>query len=1308
MTNTNPGPPTDSDDPPSERSDTDGYLGSTLPLSRRGFLKASSVGLVGALLWSYLPSATPSSRKTRATFYTDRKRRAARENIDSHDWARARRDGVVSAADKLLDQFSLDDLWEYVGSQHVPRTAWLAEGTAGSYPWSSAWAPKSPASGASYAAKPGAKWKISDREYTLPTNDFEAYRRSGLDESGAFDPSLADRSLLVNEEHPEMGPKWGVDDGLGWVDENGDLGDPGVRWTPVGWAHHWNVIYGMRSMLDNLSHAYLYTEDQRYARAVAVLLDRLADVYPDMSLQETVYFDDGGYTEVNGLPNPTHGGTGQGKQIGSIWESYWVKAVMKAYDAVFPALDVDSELTRFLDRKATEYPSLPAKDTTDAVRSNIESGFIRQMLPGVKRAQIRGNFGSHQQTVALSAVVQDDRDGYTDEALDFLFKAGTLEKEDDGTAFGRWRLTGGEVLSKLLADFDRDGFSNEASVHYNSLVARAFEGTAEVLNGYDGYSGADLYRTPLVSQAFETQSRLTFLNRYVPRIGDTAGTGSPGFDDMIPTATLIRAYVKYGGEGLVKWLYHRNGNSDAGLRGDIFDRNPEQIDSALQTALAATGPLDLESTQLAGYGFTALRAGSAADGTGRGVWTYYGRNAFGPDDGYGTSHCHRDTLNLGVFGHDLNLSPDLGYPEETGDWPKRWHWTANTVSHNTVVVNERQQDRQWVAAPKRFDHTDRVQLFDVDAADVYEETDRYRRTTAQVTIDEANSYAVDFFAVAGGTDHHFSFHGPPTPGDRVTYDLRDGVSEFVARGGAGGIEPSRDAAVDGSWSIRVFDPSDESHDCRGLSVAAGSDAEARVSINAQPTGTEAYWQHVQAIYLGQDERGRHVCAGVGNHGSGDDPRLGLFYPEANTWAASTSIDGWRKGAWYSLTVSTDGTTVDVALESPDGTTRARGTYELPSATDDRVGIFGGLGTRQTGSLYFDGFTVDGTAVELLRTEFEEQSGVSTERLHLTPQDGGTYAGRDVQKPGPGEQTEYDERVGNGFNYLSEVERDPDPGDRFSVEWNALDYWDVRPADADPVRMRLTMLTACDDVAIATGDPPQRWNNPDSLNYLLAHRRPERGSSVFRSVIESYEGERAIADVTAVPVESDDPTARAVQVELNDGRTDYVLCATARPDGEPTQHTVDGVFSCDGAFAVYSVDDAGNHEHAYLVDGSSLTADGERLIDQRPRIEGTVDGFTRSLSLDNELRVSVSNGPLDPGRIESAVGSWVYADAVDGRNGAYEIVGVEDATSAGATLKLGERTTVKQFRDPSNPDAGYEYVLEENGRFVIPLSATWSG
>jgi len=55
----------------------------------------------------------------------------------------------------------------------------------------------------------------------FPTNDFEAYYRSGLDEHGVFDPKRADRALLFNTQHPDPNDplhRFGVDDGTGYAE----------------------------------------------------------------------------------------------------------------------------------------------------------------------------------------------------------------------------------------------------------------------------------------------------------------------------------------------------------------------------------------------------------------------------------------------------------------------------------------------------------------------------------------------------------------------------------------------------------------------------------------------------------------------------------------------------------------------------------------------------------------------------------------------------------------------------------------------------------------------------------------------------------------------------------------------------------------------------------------------------------------------------------------------------------------------------------------------------------------------------------
>ncbi|WP_248904808.1 heparinase II/III domain-containing protein [Halocatena marina] len=1332
-----------------------GCVADSSPVNRRNFMKASSITTLGLLASSENATAKTASGsgKSRPTYYTSSERQAARKNIQKYDWAKTVRDDVVAAADTILSYFTLDDLWRYVGSQNIPRSAWLARQTASHPPESSEWEAKFPVDGIEPATEPGKQWKITNGKYTLPTNDFEAYRQSGLDDKGTFDPELADESHLVNEEHPEKGKKWGVDDGLGWVDTNGDIGTAGQRWVPVAWTHHWMVVYGYRSLVGTLSEAYLYTRKQKYARAASVILDRVADVYPEFSLQNTVYFDDGGYTAQNGFPNPGHGGTGRGKQIGSIWESYWIKELLIAYDAVFPAQTGDKKLTSFLDGKTTEFSGLTPKTSVTEIRSNIETGLVQEVLPAIKRAQIRGNFGSHQTTLAVSAVVQDDPNGYTGDAIDFLFKEGGLKHTGDDSSWGAWRVTGGDVLPSLLGMFDRDGFPFEGSIHYNSLVKSAVQSVGQVLNEYESYSGTDLTENAFFKQMIDQQESLVFLNKYVPSLGDTKHAGNPGFDEMMPIDNLVQAHTIYGGTELAKWIHLRNSNTTQGLRGGIFDREPNAVTDAVTRSIDAAGPLELDSRQLAGFGFTALRAGTT-ESSKRAIWTYYGRNGYGPDVGYGTSHCHRDTLNIGVFAHGLDLSPDLGYPEKTGDWPKRWNWTANTISHNTVLVNKHEQEKQWVSTPKHFDHTDRVQLFDVDASNVYEEVDQYRRTTAQITVDENDSYAVDFFRVDGGHDHHFSFHGAQTETNRSTQKAKQNYESLVLHDGGGRVSSRRSRTTEHS-AIELINTSPNTRDWRGVAVRSDGETTASVTIDAALLG--ARWPINQSVYLGQDMGGRHVCAGIGLSRDAN-LRLGLFYPETEVWDDYEEINWERIGLFNTsttessgdsvsvtsgmrgrdiappeieryrgqthvgtdsydssyactvdgkleLTVSVAGIGVDVGLTA-NGSTLGRGSFSLDSTTDDRMGVFGATDNNQIGRLLFEDFKLDGTPVAFFETNegwkgMKSQTGVTTHGLTLTAQQRGTYAGVDVPKPGHGKNTDYNESVGNGFNYLYNVRCDDDPSPPFSVDWSVADHWNVRSEKTRP-HLRLTMVADADTVALAEGDPPQRGDNPDAFTYLIAHRSGNALRTVFTSVIEPYEKSRFIESISAVPVESDDPTARAVKVELTSGRIDYVASAS----DHSTTHSVGNVFSFKGVFAVYTEDDQQTPTYAYLNDGVCLESqrcNAPLIDDPSGRIEGTVTDFTCDLCLDNTIEIKITEGLSGQCSLSDVIGAWIYADAVENRNGAYEIKDAKWVSNNCALLTVGQTTTVKDF---SEGNTKYEYILKRGGNFTIPLSKSW--
>ncbi|HEY8401940.1 MAG TPA: Ig-like domain-containing protein, partial [Cytophagaceae bacterium] len=181
--------------------------------------------------------------KTKPTYYTEEKIAAARENIEKYDWARAIRDAAVELAEVYVDKAEF--LWNIVSSQSIPRSMTVnpqyicpncktdLRQKYGNYPW---------------LLNINEPWKIEcpNCHVKFPTNDFESYYKLGLDSNGIFNPDLAkqrndeliakgERGYLVNVLYPEKGSDWGVDDGYGWVDENG------VRHTFIAYYAHWGI-----------------------------------------------------------------------------------------------------------------------------------------------------------------------------------------------------------------------------------------------------------------------------------------------------------------------------------------------------------------------------------------------------------------------------------------------------------------------------------------------------------------------------------------------------------------------------------------------------------------------------------------------------------------------------------------------------------------------------------------------------------------------------------------------------------------------------------------------------------------------------------------------------------------------------------------------------------------------------------------------------------------------------------------------------------------------------------------------------------
>ncbi len=543
-----------------------------------------------------------------------------------------------------------------------------------------------------------------------------------------------------NGEYYEVdGTRWGVDDGFGYV--------PG-RVYKVGGAeieerHGYVAMYnsdmwsGIFTYIRNLSLAYVYSGDIKYGRAGAILLDRIADVYPTFTLKqyEKQFFN-------------THGGSGYGAIQGRINDCDIARYFALGTDAFYPAL-TDDTVIRYLSEKAEKYGLENNKQSSQDIWENWEERILKTIFEMEKDGRIHGNFGQKQYALAAAAVSLD-REPESSEMLDWIYQSGSISNAG---------AEGGNLASQLIDEIDRDGFGNESAPNYNFTWITNMMGMADAMAMYKGEKDYSPYSHPKFAKMYDAVTRVVLTESHHAQIGDSGAVASLDYkatDDVMLTGLLNLLNTPYA-KPIAQYLYVKNGYSAEGLRYGIMEKNPEQAEEDI-LALVDENP-ETESEMIAGYGFAVLRDGKnhksanaqTANNNLRDFWIYFGRNS--------AAHSHNDTLNLGMEAYGLNLAPELGYPENTGMDPQRMQWIASTISHNTVVVDEANQSGDILhGTPLHYDTTDKVKLMDIEAKEANPQTDTFRRTVVMVKVNDDVSYGVDFFRVKGGNAHTYSFH----------------------------------------------------------------------------------------------------------------------------------------------------------------------------------------------------------------------------------------------------------------------------------------------------------------------------------------------------------------------------------------------------------------------------------------------------------------------------------------------------------------------------------------------------------------------
>jgi hypothetical protein len=670
------------------------------------------------------PSAPAIKRRT--VFFPPPLVERGRRNCQLYDWARRARETVRSAAQPWM-QMSDAELWGLMFGPTITRS-WMV--------WSNGFCPVcgKPVPMYTWVVDPLRwPWKVRCPHCgeLFPKNDFYRFYLSGLDEHGIFDPARADRRLLYNTEHPDPSDPlhtFGVDDGEGWVEGE-------HRWRFIG-AY---LIYGQWKQLvlgglRNLAAAYLATGERAYAHKAAILLDRVADLYPsfDYATQAVTYeqrLGSSGYVSV------WHDACEETRELALI------------YDAIFPAMEGDEALVAFLRAQASRYGLANPKASLADIRRNIEDGLLRDALRN--RHKIASNYPRTPIAVATIMAVLD-WDGLRAEIYQLFDEMMARATAVDGVT-GEKGLSGYSAftiqgLATMLGYFDRalPDFLPEMLCRYPKLhPTYRFHLDTWCLGAFyphSGDCGALGVRTPV----------------YVGVNFDKGSPDSPATVAnwiMAPSAYafLWRLYECTGDVEFVRALYAANGGRAEGLPHDFFAADPAGFQGQVRAVIGKCGPaIELPSINKQQWCLAILRSGHGPQA--RAVWLDY-------DAGGG--HGHADALNLGLYAYGLDLLPDFGYPPvQFGGWGSpRAVWYTLTAAHNTVVIDRANQS-PGQGHTRLWGDGEAVHFVQAAAPTVYP-AQQYTRTAVLVDLSESEFYVADIFRVVGGSEHTKFVQLPP-------------------------------------------------------------------------------------------------------------------------------------------------------------------------------------------------------------------------------------------------------------------------------------------------------------------------------------------------------------------------------------------------------------------------------------------------------------------------------------------------------------------------------------------------------------------
>jgi hypothetical protein len=668
-----------------------------------------------ACIFASEPALADIPLKTQSAFFNAQRISQIRSNLHALTNGASLKKQALDRADYWL-KLSDDQVWELMFGPTIPRS-WMV--------WSNGKCPACTNDVVMYewqieARKRPWKTQCPDCGEAFPKNDFGAFYRSGLDARGVFDLKLADRKLLFNQEHPDQNDPlrtFGVDDGTGFV--QGDN-----RWRFIS-AY---LVYGqfkqlVRDGIQALAEAWVLTGDPACARKAGILLDRVADLYPEMD-----YASQGFVYE-----KPGHNG------YVSVWHDACeeTREMVLAYDQVFEGIRADSQLVSFLSAQAAKYGLENKKGSFADIQRNIEERLLRDALKSTHK--MHSNFPRRETAyTTIQAVL-----GWPGNRAEVeTYMAGFIKQATavDG-------VTG------------EKGLSGYTAFTINGLALLL----AEFSRAEPGFLASMIEKVPTLRQTWRFHIDTLCLDKFYPNSGDCGifGQAAPNHvgapfaklssPSLAPSMFTFfwQLYEATGDAAYVQALYKENGDSIEGLPHDLCAINPNAIREGARALIAEKGSRPvIGSVHESGWHIGILRSGEGANA--RAAWLDYDA---------GGAHGHLDGMNIGLFAAGADLLPDFGYPPvQHGGWTTpQVAWYLSPAAHNTVTVDGQSQ-RAGTGQCTLWADGEMAHIMRASAPGLID-IQQFERTLLLVDVSPLSFYLVDLFRVRSGANHTKFLHG---------------------------------------------------------------------------------------------------------------------------------------------------------------------------------------------------------------------------------------------------------------------------------------------------------------------------------------------------------------------------------------------------------------------------------------------------------------------------------------------------------------------------------------------------------------------